>query len=68
MAQQHKIAIAYNRSQNIVKIVRHAAGQLTDGFHFRLLRDLAFQDYLFAVVFQPKQHGGVTQPTYPSDG
>ncbi len=50
MAHQQKIAIAHDGLQKIVEIMRHPAGQLTDGLHLLGLGELRLERLLFGGV------------------
>ena len=62
MAQQHQIAISEDRGQDIVEIMRHAAGKLTDRLHFGGLGDLPFKLRFLAIVLQAQQDSRIAQP------
>ena len=50
MALQQQVAVANDRSQKVVEVVRDAAGQLTDGLHLLGLRELRFEVLLLRRV------------------
>jgi hypothetical protein len=41
MAHQHQVAMADDRGQDVVEVVRDAAGELADRLHLGRLRNLA---------------------------
>ena len=67
VAQQHKVAIADDRSEHIVEIMRHAACQLTHRLHLGGLRDLAPQALLFRRVGQGQEDRRIAQPAHPGE-
>ncbi len=64
VAQQHEIAIADDRGQHVVEVVRHAAGQLPDRLHLGGLRDLPLEPRLLGRVGQAEQHRRLAQPAH----
>ena len=62
VAHHHQVAMADDRGQDIVEIMRHAAGQLADRLHFGRLRNLALQFGFLAIVLEQDQHRRIAQP------
>ena len=62
MPHQHQVAVADDRGQDVVEIVRDAAGELADDLHLGRLRDLALELGLLAIVLEQQQHRGIAQP------
>ena len=50
MTEQHQVAIADDRGQHVVEVMRNAAGKLTDRLHLGRLRHLAPQALFFRRV------------------
>ena len=67
MAQQHQVAMANDRGQDIVEIMRHPAGQLANRLHLGCLRHLAFQFRFLAIVADREQHRSLAQSADPRD-
>ena len=61
MPHQHQVAVADDRGEDVVEVVRDAAGQLTDDLHLGRLRDLPLELRFFAIVLEQKQDGCVTE-------
>ena len=68
MAHQHQVAMADDRGQDIVEIVRDAAGELADRLHLGRLRDLALELGFLAIVLEQQQHRRIAKPAQPGDG
>ena len=47
---QHQLAVPQNDGQQVVEVVRHAAGQLSDGFHLLRLLILRLEGPAFGDV------------------
>ena len=62
VAHQHQVAMADDRGQDVVEIVRDAAGELADRLHLGRLRDLALELGLLAIVLEQQQHRRIAQP------
>ena len=67
MAHQHQVAMPDDRGQDIVEIVRDAAGELADRLHLGRLRHLALEPGLLAIVLQAEQHRRIAQPARAGD-
>ena len=67
MAKHHQVAIADNRGQDIVEIMRNAASKLSHRLHFGCLCHLAFQLGFLAVVLQPEEHRRVAKTANSGD-
>ena len=46
IGRREQRGVAVNDGENVVEIVRHAAGELADGFHFLRLAQLLLQPFL----------------------
>ena len=44
--------------EDVVEVMRHTAGQLSDGLHLLGLEELGFQALALGDVFQAEQHPG----------
>ena len=62
VAHQHQVAMADDRGQDIVEVVRDAAGELADRLHLGRLRDLALELGFLAIVLEQQQHRRIAQP------
>ena len=60
--------MADDRGQDIVEIVRDAAGELADRLHLGRLRDLALEPGLLAIVLEAEQHRRIAEPARAGDG
>ena len=60
--------MADDRGQDVVEIVRDAAGQLADRLHLGRLRHLALQPDLLGIVLQRQEDRRVAQPARAGDG
>ena len=60
--------MADDRGQDVVEVVRDAAGELADRLHLGRLRDLALQFGFLAIVLEQQQHRGIAQPAQAGDG
>ncbi len=58
MAHQQEFAIADDDGEQIVEVVRHAAGELAHRLHLLRLGEFGFQRLLFGDIDQIKQHAG----------
>ncbi len=67
MTHQHEVAIAKNRGQDVVEIVRHATGKLADRLHLGRLRNLALEPCLLVRVLETEQHRRLTKAADPGD-
>ena len=65
---QHQVAVADDRGEDVVEIVRDAAGELADDLHLRRLGDLALELRFLAIVLEAEQHCGVAKPAQAGDG
>ena len=61
MPHQHQVAVADDRGQDVVEVVRDAAGELADDLHLGRLRDLALELGFLAIVLEQQQHRGVAE-------
>ena len=68
MPHEHQVAVADDRSQNVVEVVSHAAGELADDLHLGCLRDLPLELRFFAIVLEQQQNRGVAEPAQAGDG
>ena len=68
VAHHHQVAMAHDRGQDVVEVVRHAAGELADRLHLGRLRDLALELGFLAIVLEQQQHRGVAEPAQAGDG
>ena len=64
MAEQHQVAMADDRRQDIVEVMGHTAGQLSDGLHLCRLGDLALQFRFLAIVADREQDCRIAQPAH----
>ncbi len=55
---QQKVAMAVDRGQQVVEVVRHAAGELADGLHLLGLDELRFQRFQFGRVGEDGENRG----------
>jgi hypothetical protein len=58
VAQQQQVAMARDRGQQVVEVMRHASGKLTHGLHFLALDELLFKALEFGRVVQNRQERG----------
>ncbi len=65
--QQHQVAVADDRGQHVVEVVRHAAGELADRLHLGRLRDLPLEARLLGRVGQAQQHRRLAEPADPRE-
>jgi hypothetical protein len=65
---QHQVAMADDRRQDIVEVVRHAAGKLADDLHLGRLRNLALELRFLAIVLEQEEDRGVAEAAQPGDG
>ena len=65
---QHQVAVADDRGQDVVEVVRDAAGELADRLHLGRLRDLALELGFLAIVLEQQQHRRVAKAAKPGDG
>ena len=68
MPHQHQIAVPDDRGQDIVEVMRDAAGKLADDLHFRGLGDLPLELGFLAIVLEQQQHRGVAEAAQAGDG
>jgi hypothetical protein len=68
VAHQHEVAITQDRGQDVVEVVRDAAGQLPDRLHLGRLGDFALQPRFLAIVLEAEEHCGVAEPARAGDG
>ncbi len=59
--------MADDRGQYVVEIVRDAAGKLADRLHLGLLRDLALEARLLAIVLEAEQHRRLAEPAHAGE-
>ena len=59
------LAVAVDDGEQVVEIVRHAAGELADRLHLGGLGDLPLEPGFLAGVGQPEQYRRLAQPAYP---
>ncbi len=60
MAQQQLVGAQADGGEQVVEVVRHAAGELADGFHLVALGKLAFERLLVGDVDQPGGRSGLS--------
>ena len=60
--------MADDRGQDVVEVVRDAAGELADHLHLGRLGDLALELGLLAIVLEQQQHRGVAEAAHAGDG
>ena len=65
---QHQVAMADDRGQDIVEVVRDAAGELADDLHLGRLGDLALELGFLAIVLEQQKHRGVAEAAQAGDG
>ena len=68
VAHQHQVAMADDRGQDVVEVVRDAAGELADRLHLGRLRDLPLELGFLAIVLEQQQHRGIAEPAQAGDG
>ena len=68
VAHQHQVAMADDRGQDVVEVVRDAAGELADRLHLGRLRDLALELGFLAIVLEQQQHRRIAEPAQAGDG
>ena len=68
VAHQHQVAVADDRGQDVVEVVRDAAGELADHLHLGRLRDLPLELRFLAIVLEQEQHRGVAEAAQAGDG
>ena len=64
MGLQQQIGEADDGGQHVVEVVRHAAGQLSDGFHLVALRELQLERLLLGGV-DHIEDGAFARPRCP---
>ena len=65
---QHQVAMADDRGQDVVEVVRDAAGELADDLHLGRLGDLPLELGFLAIVLEQQQDRGVAEAAQPGDG
>ena len=65
---QHQVAMADDRGQDVVEIVRDAAGELADRLHLGRLGDLPLELGFLAIVLEQQQHRRIAEPAQAGDG
>ena len=60
--------MADDRGQDIVEIVRDAAGELADDLHLGRLGDLPLELGFLAIVLEQQQHRRIAEPAQAGDG
>ncbi len=68
MAHQDQVAMAEHRRQDIVEIMRHAAGELAHRLHLCGLRHLPLEAPFLGAVLEAEQHRRLAQPARGRDG
>ena len=68
VAHQHQVAMADDRGQDVVEVVRDAAGELPDHLHLGRLRDLPLELGFLAIVLEQEQDRGIAEPAQAGDG
>ena len=68
MAQQQKVAMARNRRQQVVEIMRNPARKLTDRLHFLALHELRFKRFQLCCILQHRQNRRPAQFHNPAQG
>ena len=64
---QHQVAVADDRRQDVVEVVRDAAGELADDLHFRRLRNLPLELGFLAIVLEKEQHRRIAKTAQPGN-
>ena len=59
--------MADDRGQDVVEVVRDAAGELADRLHLGRLRDLPLELGFLAIVLEQQQHRRIAKPAQAGD-
>ena len=65
VAQQHEVAIADDRGEDIVEIMRHPTCQLADRLHLGRLRHLPLEAGFLGRIDKAEQHRRLAQSAHP---
>ena len=68
VAHHHQVAMADDRGQDIVEIMRDAAGELAHRLHLGRLQHLPLELRFLAIVLEAEQHRRLAQPLGAGDG